>query len=77
MLSVGEVFTGALCLLWDRAPEERRRLIGKDPGETNKDDEKFGKHDLRGKVLLFFFESRKKDHEVGHNERLPVLKTLL
>lgn len=43
---MGEVFTGAPCLLWDHSLDEKWRLVGKEPEETNKDDEKFGKHDL-------------------------------
>lgn len=46
MLSVGEVFTGAVCLLWGHAFDGRWRLRGEEPEETNMDDEKFGKHDL-------------------------------
>lgn len=57
---MGEVFTGALCLLWGHALDERWRLIGKEPEEANKDDEKFGKYDVRGKVLVGFFNLEKK-----------------
>lgn len=48
---------------------------------TNEDD-KFGKSDLQGEVqgtdgLVVFVNLGQKHPEMGHNERLPVFKTLL
>lgn len=73
---MSEVFDGALWLFWGHALDERWRLIGEEPAVTNKDDEKFGKHDLQGKVQgtdvsgFFNLEKKKNQHpEMGHNEK--------
>jgi len=63
LLGVGEVFTGALCLLWGHPLGERWRLIGKEPEETNRMMRSFESmtYKARFKELMWgLFKSRKK-----------------